>query len=89
MKGLYCTIFGHHYEVSKNITYHVREYKCSHCNSQVTTNGNGSLTPLTPKFQEINSVLERIHNRRVSRLKQKETISAKQKSLIDFSPHFS
>ena len=89
MKSLYCTIFGHQYEVSKNITYHVKEYKCSHCNSQVTTSGNGGLTPLTQKYREINSVLERIHNRRVSKLKQKETLAAKEKELLDFSPHFS
>lgn len=89
MKSLYCTIFGHQYEVSKKITYHVKEYKCSHCNSQVTTNGNGGLTPLTQKYREINSVLERIHNRRVSRLKQKEILAAREKALLDFSPHFS
>lgn len=89
MKSLYCSIFGHQYEVSKKITYHVKEYKCSHCKSQVTTNGNGGLTPLTPKYIEINSVLERIHNRRVSKIKNKELEKAKEESLLDFSPHFS
>ena len=89
MKRLYCTIFGHQYEVSKNITYHVKEYKCSHCNSQVTTSGNGGLTPLTQKYREINSVLERIHNKRVTRLKQKESSVVSEEPLIDFTPHFS
>ncbi|WP_299333222.1 hypothetical protein [uncultured Psychroserpens sp.] len=89
MKSLYCTIFGHQYEVSKHITYHVKEYKCSHCKSQVTTNGNGGLTPLTPKYKEINSVLERIHNRRVCRIKNKELAKANDEALLDFSPHFS
>ena len=89
MKSLYCTIFGHQYEVSKNITYHVKEYRCSHCNSQVTTSGNGGLTPLTQKYREINSVLERIHNKRVTRLKQKESSVVSEEPLIDFTPHFS
>lgn len=67
MKSIYCSFFGHQYEVSKKVTYHVKEYKCTHCSAQLTTNGKGDLTPLTPKFKEINSVLERIHNNRMSR----------------------
>ena len=76
--------------MSKKITYHVKEYKCTHCASQVTTSGNGGLTPLTPKFKEINSVLERIHNNRTSRLNKKlikQTIV--KNSFVDFIPHFS
>ena len=88
MKSIYCSFFGHQYEVSKNITYHVKEYKCTHCNSQMTTNGKGGLTPLTPKYKEINSVLERIHNRRVLRIKQSES-ATKKEIQIDFTPHFS
>ena len=68
---LYCNIFGHHYEVSKLVTKHVKEYTCKCCKKQLTTNGNGRLTELTPTFQEINSILEYIHTKRMSRLKQK------------------
>ncbi|WP_298901329.1 hypothetical protein [uncultured Psychroserpens sp.] len=89
MKSLYCSLFGHQYEVSKNITYHVKEYKCCHCNTQVTTNGKGGLTLLTPKYKEINSVLERIHNRRISRIKQKTEVKAEENTFLDFTPHFS
>ena len=92
MKSLYCSIFGHNYEVSKNITYHVKEYKCTHCNSQVTTNGKGGLTPLTPKYKEINSVLERIHKRRALRIQQKTAVKTGLKikePVLDFTPHFS
>ncbi|MEY8849594.1 hypothetical protein AB9K26_12310 [Psychroserpens sp. XS_ASV72] len=92
MKNIYCSFFGHQFEVSKNITYHVKEYKCSHCKAQMTTNGKGHLTPLTPKYKEINSVLERIHNSRMSRkLKQGKEIlvSENREILLDFTPHFS
>ncbi|MCK8480300.1 hypothetical protein [Psychroserpens algicola] len=88
MKSLYCSIFGHQYEVSKNITYHVKEYKCSHCKSQATTSGNGGLTLLTPKYKEINSVLERIHNKRISRIKRQASEKSTE-NLLDFTPHFS
>ena len=94
MKSLYCSFFGHQYEVSKKVTYHVKEYKCIHCNSQVTTSGNGNLIPLTPKFQEINSVLSRIHNKRLSRIEQrKQEIIEHQiedeEFILNFIPHFS
>lgn len=67
MKNIYCSLFGHHYVVSKQVTYHVSEYKCSKCKAEMTTNGKGELIPLTPKYKEINSVLERIHQRRKSK----------------------
>lgn len=67
LKSIYCSVFGHHFVVSKKVTRHVNEYKCTHCNTQMTTDGKGELTLLTPKFKEINSELERIHHKRRSR----------------------
>ena len=92
MKSIYCSFFGHQYEVSKKVTYHVKEYKCTHCSAQLTTNGKGDLTPLTPKYKEINSVLERIHNNRMSRKRfnqDRTFITSSEESLIGFTPHFS
>ena len=66
--SLYCTFFGHNFQVSKKVTYHVKEYKFCNCKKEMTTNSNGNLTELTPKFREINSVLERIHNNKLIRL---------------------
>lgn len=67
MKQLYCSLFGHDYQVTKRVTYHVKEYSCKHCKEKVTTNGNGKLTLLTPKHQEINAVLEKIHFKRAQK----------------------
>jgi len=71
----YCSLFGHQYEVSKKVTYHVKEYKCRHCQKELTTNGNGRLTELTPKFREINSILERIHSNRLRRSQENSLVS--------------
>ena len=68
MKNVLCSLIGHDFEVSKVVTYHVKEYKCCNCKKEMTTNSNGNLTELTPKFREINSVLERIHNNKLIRL---------------------
>ena len=73
---LYCSVFGHNYFLSKKVTYHVKEFKCKCCQKQVTTDVNGNLIDLTPKFQEINSVLERIHNKRKVRLQEKSHVSS-------------
>ena len=73
---MYCNLFGHNYEVTKKVTYHVKEYTCSHCKKQLTTNSNGSLTDLTPKFKEINDILERIHTNRMELSKIKQVASS-------------
>lgn len=70
-KKILCGIFGHKYEISKDVTYHVKEYKCKHCNHELTTNSNGSLTELTPKFKEINATLSRIYSNKLSRINAK------------------
>ncbi|WP_117584374.1 hypothetical protein [Neotamlana sedimentorum] len=57
MKNLQCKIFGHHYQVSRDVTCHVKEYTCKNCGKELTTNSNGYLVELTPKYKEINDVL--------------------------------
>ncbi|WP_299126591.1 hypothetical protein [uncultured Winogradskyella sp.] len=67
MKNVYCSLFGHDFKISKEITYHVKEYKCTHCKTEMTIDGNGNFIPLTPKYKEINKVLNRVHNKRLER----------------------
>lgn len=67
---LYCNLFGHNYEVSKNVTSHVKEYTCKCCKKELTTNSDGDLTELTPKFREINSILETMYVRRLERTRE-------------------
>ena len=73
---MYCSLFGHDYEVTKKVTYYVKEYTCSHCKKQLTTNSNGNLIELTPKFREINAILERIHSNRRNRLGEELSVSS-------------
>lgn len=60
-------MFGHNYIVTRNVTLHVKEYTCTNCKKELTTNSNGTLIELTPKFKEINDVLERIYQKRSKR----------------------
>lgn len=68
---LYCSLFGHNYTVSKNVTSHVKEYTCKCCKRQLTTDGNGDLIELTPKFKEINKSLEKMYVLRTLRSQEK------------------
>jgi len=77
LSKLYCNTFGHKYEVSKKVTLHVKEYTCKCCKRQLTTNSNGHLTDLTPMFQEINSILERIYTNRMLRVKRQSEAPTK------------
>jgi hypothetical protein len=70
MKQFQCNLFGHDYYVTRQVTYHVKEYTCKNCKKQLTINGNGKLIELSPKFKEINDVLERIHMKRHKKLKE-------------------
>jgi len=70
-------VFGHDYKVTRHVTYHVKEYTCKSCKKELTTSSNGNLVELTPKFKEINDVLERIHHRRILRLNKRKDIDNK------------
>lgn len=72
----YCSVFGHNYFLSKKVTYHIKEFTCKSCKKQVTTDVHGNLIELTPKYKEINSVLERVYNKRKLRLQNKSHVSS-------------
>ena len=61
-----CSIFGHRYLVSKEITQHVTEYRCEMCNCESTTNVSGRLDKLTPELKEINRTLADFYRKRHS-----------------------
>ena len=71
ISSFFCSLFGHHYVVSKKVTEHIKEYKCVHCQKQVTTDVSGKLSELTPQMQEINDTLEDMYQKRRNRVVQR------------------
>ncbi|WP_298238683.1 hypothetical protein [uncultured Algibacter sp.] len=68
---MYCNFFGHDYHVTKKVTQHVKEYQCSHCKKELTTNSNGKLTELTATFKEINDILEFMYRKKLMRMRER------------------
>jgi hypothetical protein len=66
-----CKIFGHFFKISKDVTDHLREYRCQHCGLEMTDTASGFWARLTPKFKETNEYIARIHQRRKRRLLKK------------------
>ncbi|GHC45683.1 hypothetical protein GCM10008083_05680 [Ulvibacter litoralis] len=63
-----CTTFGHKYKVTRKVTNHINEYKCSHCGKEVTDNMSGKLEVLTYKIKKVNSTLSVYFQKRSSRV---------------------
>lgn len=70
--GMYCQVFGHNYVVIKQVTRHIKEYKCSNCQKEVTTTPDGKLETLTLKLREINTSLKEMFEKRNRRVARKE-----------------
>ncbi|MHA7056851.1 hypothetical protein ACWGOQ_0006500 [Aquimarina sp. M1] len=73
---IYCSLFGHDYVISKQVTHHIKEYTCSHCREQATTNSRGRLEVMTPKLKEINDALASVHAKKIARKKREINFQA-------------
>lgn len=65
-KKIVCSFFGHNLIIKRNITPNFKEYKCTTCNIELTTNAKGEKTFLTPHLKEVNETLYNFYNKRHS-----------------------
>ncbi len=65
--AILCAVFDHRFEISQNITNHIKEYRCTRCGEEMTDTAQGFMAKLTPKFKETNAYLAKIHQRRCAR----------------------
>lgn len=59
-----CSTFGHKMIITKNVTNHFREFKCSTCGLELTNDIHGHKIALTPKLKDINESLNILYTRR-------------------------
>ncbi|WP_091432484.1 hypothetical protein [Flavobacterium degerlachei] len=57
-KKFICLLFGHKIITTRTITSHIKEYKCTHCDLELTDDVKGHTTFLTAERKEINQALK-------------------------------
>ncbi|SEA45663.1 hypothetical protein SAMN05443667_104284 [Flavobacterium gillisiae] len=60
-KKLYCLLFGHKIITTRDITNHLKEYKCTVCQLELTNDQRGNKTFLTPELKDINNTLKNFY----------------------------
>lgn len=79
LSGIMCTTLGHDYVISRKITNHINEYKCTNCGKEVTDNYSGRLEVLTLKAKAVNNSLALFFEKKMRR---KITISTYEKIAV-------
>jgi|GEM_PF-433578 len=67
LSGIVCSTLGHNYVISRRITNHINEYKCTQCGKEITNTYSGSLESLTVKTKEINTSLALFFKKKMRR----------------------
>lgn len=57
ISGLMCLTLGHDYMVTRQVSEHIKEYKCSHCGKEVAENDLGQIEELTMNIKRANNSL--------------------------------
>jgi transcription elongation factor Elf1 len=63
-RKILCSFFGHKIITTRNVTNHFKEFKCSVCGLELTTDLKGHKTFLTPELKDINETLIRLYQKR-------------------------
>ncbi len=67
-KKIICQFIGHKMITTKNVTEHIREYRCTFCKLEQTNIEDGQITFLTPELKDINETIIDFHKKRKLRL---------------------
>jgi len=71
LSGILCSALGHQYTITRKITNHINEYKCSQCGREVTNNPSGYFEALNFKNKQINASLEVLFRKRSRKIATK------------------
>lgn len=68
ISGLLCTALGHDYIITRKVTNHINEYKCTQCGREVTDGFNGKRELLTFKTKQVNTTLATFFQKKMKRV---------------------
>jgi hypothetical protein len=61
---MWCSLFGHQFVTTRNVTNHFKEYQCSGCGLELTNDEMGRKISLTPEHRAINETLVLFYQKR-------------------------
>ena len=61
---LLCSMFGHKFEMTRNITDYFKEFECRVCHLQATNDVSGRKISLTEEHREINAALVDLYRKK-------------------------
>jgi hypothetical protein len=64
MRRMQCHFLGHQLKTTRNVTNHLREFKCVVCEIELTQDLSGAIIYLSRKQKEINDTLFNLHQKR-------------------------
>ncbi|MFV8369271.1 hypothetical protein [Flavobacterium sp. LB2R40] len=64
-KKFLCSLFGHRFIITRTVTNHFKEFKCTVCELELTNDDKGQRTFLTPELKEINETLIGFHKKKL------------------------
>ena len=68
LSGLLCNALGHDYIITRKVTIHINEYKCTQCGREVTDSFNGKRELLTYKTKKVNTALATFFEKKMKRV---------------------
>lgn len=63
-KKILCSLFGHKFIITRNVTGHFKEFECTQCHLELTNDEKGRKTFLTPELREVNETLIHFYQKR-------------------------
>ena len=61
---VWCSLFGHRFITTRNVTNHFKEYQCRNCRLELTNDEKGRKIFLTPEHKDINETLVHFYQKR-------------------------
>lgn len=68
LSSILCGTLGHDYIVTRKVTNHINEYKCTQCSREVTNNYAGYMELLTHKNKQVNASLASFFQKKTRKL---------------------
>ena len=68
LSSIICSTLGHDYIITRKVTNHIHEYKCTQCGREVTNTYSGHMELLTHQNKRVNAALASFFQKKTRKL---------------------